>query len=210
MRYPIVASAIFAAVLSGTTAMAQEKTSDGWYGQVSLGVLIPEDQDYSFSTASGSINLANGVSLHGAVGYRWASGFRLEGELAYAQSELDGGTINNTAFGLSGDIDIFSGTVGAYYDFSRGTTLSPYIGAGAGFATISSDAATVTANGSTLRLNGGSETKFTAFAELGVGIRIAPKTEIVPSFRYQYINTGENGFDDAKAGTLKVGLRFEF
>lgn len=208
MRVGFVAFVVAVGILGANPTSAQDKAGANWYGQVSLGALMPHDTDYSANGDTATIQYSTGFSLHGTIGYRWASGIRAEGELAYGRTELDGASVNGTPVGLSGDIDLLSATVGGFYDFVRGETFSPYAGVGAGFIQAKSDRVTATANGRSVTVDGDSETSFTAFAEIGVGVRIAPGTELVPAYRYQWINDGSSGFDDSKASTFKIGLRF--
>ncbi len=72
------------------------------------------------------------------------------------------------------------------------------------------DRPAVTSNGSTLGGNDGNATDFTAFGEAGVAYKVSDGLEIVPSYRYQWINDGAQGLDDTTQHVARIGFRSWF
>lgn len=97
-----------------------------------------------------------------------------------------------------------------FYDINTGTFATPYIGGGIGLLHSSEDDGTATVGGVTVAVEGDSSTDLTAFGEVGVGLRVANGVEIVPAYRYQWLDSGSDEFDDDFAHIARVGIRFDF
>lgn len=161
-----------------------------------------------------------GFTLNGALGYRFGNGFRVEGEIGYARASIDRiMTTFGTPARFSGvSANLYSATVNAFYDINVNGWLRPYVGAGIGFVHARVTDGTVSGNagvgGSTppasIPVSGSSETDLTALAEVGISIALAPRWELVPAYRFQWVNSGGNGLDDDKAHIAKIGLRYSF
>lgn len=208
-----IASAAFAAALLTATAvvpaaMAQDNTlRTGSYGGISGGALIPQDRD---GNSSLELQSNTGYSLFGQYGYRFPSQLRLEAELGYGNYEFDRLRRGGSSSGLGDDVDQYSATGAAYYDFNTNSPMTPYLGAGAGVMHQRLDRNTASAGGATLAGNNDSGTDVTAFGEAGLSYQISKSLEIVPSYRYQWINDGEQGLDDTTQHVARIGLRSWF
>lgn len=209
-----LASAAVAAALLSTTALAvpafaqdNNTLKPGSYAGITGGYLMTPDID-----RSGGANLErdNGYSISGQYGYRFPNNLRLEAELGYGNIGNDMYHANGGQAGVGGSTDQYSLTGAAYYDIATNTPLTPYVGAGAGLVHQRYDRPGVTANGSTLGGNDGSATDFTAFGEAGVAYRVANNLDIVPSYRYQWINDGSQGLDDSTQHVARLGFRSWF
>lgn len=82
-----------------------------------------------------------GFLVGGALGYKFLStspiDCRLEGEIAYRQNEFDNIKIEGKKVGLSGHSNFMTYMVNGYLDLNLNfTPITPYIGAGLGFADI--------------------------------------------------------------------------
>lgn len=208
------ASAAFAATLLSATALAipafaqdNNTLKTGTYGGITGGYLITPDID---ANGGGSLERDNGYAISGQYGYRLPNNLRLEAELGYANVGNDSYHANGGQTGVGGSTDQFSLTGAAYYDIATGTPLTPYFGGGAGIVYQRFDRPTATANGSTLAGNDKNDTDFTAFGEVGVSYKIASDLEIVPSYRYQWINDGAQGLDDTTQHVARLGFRSWF
>lgn len=209
-RLTLAAAALLAATaltVVSAPAIAQEKPRTGSYVGISGGALIPQDTD-----AAGNSELQHdtGYALYGQYGYRFPNQLRLEAEIGYGNTDYDryrNGGGSNT---VGGDVDRYSATGAAYYDFDTGTPMGIYLGGGAGVMHQRYDRATVTTNGRTLGGNDGDSTDFTAFGEAGLAYRVSSSMEIVPSYRYQWINDGAQGLDDTTMHVARIGLRSWF
>lgn len=200
-------AALAASLLAAPAAFAQDKLATGWYGTLSGAYLQPEDSDANNGL---SLEFDNGYAIYGAAGYRFPNNFRAEAELGYGNTDLDRVTGRGGSANLNGDIDSYTLTGAVYYDFATGSMFTPYAGVGAGLAHQKLSRVSATINGATLTADGDSSTDLTAFGEAGVSIKIADKFDLVPSYRYQWINDGQDGLDDTTAHVFKLGLRYWF
>lgn len=202
-----LALATLAAALLATPALAQDKLSTGWYGTLSGAYLQPEDSDANNGL---TLEFDDGYAIYAAAGYRFPNNFRAEAELGYGNTDLDSVKGRGGSANLNGDVDSFTATGAVYYDFATGSRYTPYAGVGAGIAHQKLSRVSATINGATLTADGDSSTDLTAFGEAGVSINIAPKFDLVPAYRYQWINDGQDGLDDTTAHVFKIGLRYWF
>lgn len=206
-----------AAALLGTTAFAPAFAQDnatqnttlraGTYGGLSFGALMPEDTD---GPGGSEVERDTGYAIYGQYGYRFPNQLRLEAELGYGNSEYDRFHAGGTSAGLGDDTDMYSLTGAAYYDFATGSPLTPYLGAGTGVVHQRFDRNTASAGGTTLAGNDDSSTDLTAFGELGLSYQLSSSLELVPSYRYQWINDGDQGLDDTTMHIARIGLRSWF
>lgn len=201
----ITAAALAAAFLTATSALvpavAQDRTTQdnalqtGRYWGLSGGLLMPQDTD----GPGASLERDNGYTFGGQYGYRFPNNLRLEGELSYGNTEYD----RYGSSRLGDDVDAYALTGAAYYDFATKTALTPYIGAGTGLVHQRFNRNAVAGLGG----DNGSSTDLTAFGEVGVGYALGGGWDLVPSYRYQWINDGAQGLDDSTQHVLRVGLR---
>jgi opacity protein-like surface antigen len=202
------AAALLATTALASVAQAQEnRLNYGSYGGITGGYLMPQDTDRS---GGATLERDNGYGISAQYGHRFRNNLRLEGELGYGNIDNDRYRANGGSVGTAGDTDQFSLTGAAYYDIATGTPLTPYFGGGAGIMHQRHDRPTVTSNGSTLGGNDGSDTDFTAFGEVGIGYKVSDGLELVPSYRYQWINDGAQGLDDSTQHVARIGFRSWF
>jgi opacity protein-like surface antigen len=206
MRRLALATIAAIAPLAALPAAAQQQP--GWYGTLSGAWLVP--RDYDGSGAFDEVKTYNGYGLFAGAGYRYGNGFRAEAELGYGNVENDRVTrsgIGTTEVG--GDIDMYSLTGAVYYDLPVDFVVKPYIGAGAGIVHQRNSRPATTIGGATLPA-GDDSTDLTAFGEIGLSYQLTPTMALVPSYRYQWINDGQNGLDDSGMHVAKLGLRYGF
>ncbi len=202
------AAALLATTAIAPSAQAQEnRLNYGSYGGITGGYLMPQDTDRS---GGGYLERDNGYGISAQYGHRFRNNLRLEGELGYGNMDNDRYHANGGSAATSGDTDQFSLTGAAYYDIATNTPLTPYFGGGAGIMHQRHDRPAVTSNGSTLGGNDGNATDFTAFGEAGVAYKVLDGLEIVPSYRYQWINDGAQGLDDTTQHVARIGFRSWF
>lgn len=219
MRIALAAtlSALLALPVIATDAAAQSRSSEelswsqpttlrtGPYWGLTGAWLMPEDTDGNGFT----LEREDGWGAFLAYGHRFQGGFRVEGELGYSTMDFDRARRGGASTTLGGDVDMYSLTGAGYYDVPTGTMLTPFIGAGAGVVHQRLDRASATVGGVTLTADDDSSTDLTAFAEAGLTVKLA-QFELVPSYRYQWINDGDGGFDDTELHMLRLGLRHWF
>jgi opacity protein-like surface antigen len=199
---------VIAAAITAPSAIAQVKT--GWYGQLSLGGLWAEDNDGNVSGIPVTAKYDNGAVIWGAVGYRFGNGIRTDLELGYARIGIDKIQVFGTPIDIDNRGDLITGTINAFYDIHTGSFLTPYLGGGIGFAHAKSDDTTVIVGGQSFRVQGKDSTDLTVFGELGVALRASERVEIVPAYRYQWIDDAAGGFGDDVAHIARIGVRVFF
>jgi len=208
-RLKLGAAGLTVLVLSGSgTAVAQQPP--GLYVGVGLGVAVFNDTDGTVSGIKFIGETDPGVAASGAIGYRFGNGLRLEGEFLYSQANLKTLRFPGGSASLNGRVDLYTFTAGAFYDFTGyeiSGTLVPYVGAGLGATHESAGNVTATVGGLSVTAAGGNSTDFTAFGEVGFAWAISQRIQMVPSYRFQWINDGSNGFDDTLMHVFRVGLR---
>lgn len=193
--------------LGTTSAFSAEP---GVYFTGNLGLVMPMDEEADEGGINYEVSYKEAIYVSGTIGYDFGNNVRLELEVAYAN--IEGDEISASDGVSSARVDISDAnvstllvTAGAYYDFQVGGSFKPYIGGGAGFARTDMD--DFTAGGVTFE--GDSDTNLAAFAEAGLGVGITESVDIVPAYRFLWINNGDE-FEDSKAHILKVGARFRF
>lgn len=200
-------AALVAASGAASIASAEEVTPKrGAYVTGSLGILAPTDQTvYEDAWEELEVQWASGPYLSIAGGYGFDNGFRAELELAHTSFESDA---VKASFGGMSVKESFDGieasatfvTVGGFYDFRPSARFSPYVGAGLGIASWELEYEDAEEDG----------TDFTMFGEAGLNVALNANATLAPSYRFQWINNGENGVEDSKAHVFKLGLRYTF
>lgn len=223
MTTTALAAALLAApAVMPTAAQAQSKQAQsksatsytqphtGWYGTLGGSGIQPRDTDGTVNGTGSTLEYDMGYGLFGAGGYRFRNGLRLEGEIGYGSVGLDSFRYGGTSGSADGDLQLWSATGAAYYDLPTTGRVSPYLGAGAGAVRESIDRVSLSSGGTTVSAEGDTDTNFTAFGEVGLNIALGPSFDLVPSYRYQWIDDGRDGFDDTQMHVFRAGLRYWF
>jgi OOP family OmpA-OmpF porin len=124
---PILAAAAALAVLPIAANAQDINVQPGFYVGAGGGLVVP----LSSSTAGGNV----GWTVGGQVGYDFV-GPRISLDVGYGQLPLN---FNLPGTALNGKAGQLTGLVNLYYDFFPASTITPYIGAGAGIAFIDSN-----------------------------------------------------------------------
>jgi len=88
-------------------------------------VLKAEDAKFEFDGL--------GFGATGIVGYKWANGLRLEGELSHFKSKIDQVTADVGNTKLNGSLGMTAVMVNALWEFEEKKNFFPYLGLGAGY-----------------------------------------------------------------------------
>jgi outer membrane protein OmpA-like peptidoglycan-associated protein/opacity protein-like surface antigen len=130
------------------------------------------------SETASRITFDGGLGIEGAVGYLFEGGFRPELALSYSESDVNeistlaGGTVVTTS--PDGKLRSYRLMANAWFDFDFGSSIIPYLGAGAGFQ----NAELEIGDGS------GDSSGFVYQAGAGVGFLINDKTTLSLDYRY--------------------------
>jgi opacity protein-like surface antigen len=202
--------------LASCSLAVSASARDGFYIEGNVGPSILEDSDISGGGLSGEAEFDTGYVIGGAVGYRLADGFRVEGSVSYRESDVDAVTSGGVELNGAGDANLTAIMANAYYDFDLGIPVKPYLGVGIGVGIIevnSDDSANV------LKVDDDSA-EFAWNIMLGAGYAVTEDVDL--SFGYRYLGTtdpefdatllGVNGTLDAEITVHEVlfGLRYNF
>lgn len=196
MRILRTLAAVGAAVLMAGTAHAADMPDSGFYVHGSLGAVQPNNATAKYSSYNPSLGYATtnnstigyqvGIGGTAGIGYRVNRILRLEAELDYGNSRVNGG----------GSVDLFAGYVAAYADIPMGGQVTPYVGGGLGFGQT--------------RMAGTTTSGVSAFGEVGIGIAVTDRLTISPAARFLWLNNGSATVADSTAWMGRLGVRWSF
>ncbi len=164
----------------GSLAHADE----GWYvsGQAGASILTSSelDEPTGILAALGTeINFDVGYDLSGALGYHWGL-FRVEGEITYAQSDIDEFEIGGFSVGGSGDVNSLGFMANAFKDFEISDGWQFYLGGGIGYAIVSINDASIVG----VPLADDDDSVFAYQLGTGIGYQMSPETTFSLDYRY--------------------------
>src|SRR4051812_26988377 len=107
-----IASAIFSLLAFATPAQAD--TVPGWYVGAGAGATFPGDARAQVGGVNNTISYDTGWDILGDIGYGWANGIRVEGELNGNRAET--GRIGGGSGGVQGRLNNFDVMGNVYYD----------------------------------------------------------------------------------------------
>jgi opacity protein-like surface antigen len=160
----------------------------------------------------------NGYNISAQIGHRFNGGFRVEGELNYSRSGIEGHknvtvgganidgvdvsvltrgapattnpTVGTVVASSGGKLANFGGFVNGFYDFNSGGSFQPYIGAGAGFQRVKVDY-----RPSNVDIGQGKKTKFAYQLMAGATYKMGPGLEIFGQYNYRDAGRTKFGLD---------------
>ena len=146
--------------------------------------------------------------IEGGVGCQVWSNFRIDGVLGYRE----GADMSEAFNGLNGDVSTFYGFLNAYYDIFTWGRVTPYVGAGIGFANHMINNISLPPN-----VDEGSHTDFAWNAQAGVAVSVTHNLALDIGYRYTDWGDAESGanpdtlsVDDITSHDVRVGLRWSF
>lgn len=190
---------------------------EGWYvsGQAGASILTSSELDdpTGILAALGTeINFDVGYGLSGALGYHWGL-FRVEGEITYAESDIDELEVVGIGFSGSGDVSSLGFMANAFKDFEIGDGWQFNIGGGIGYAIVSINDASVGG----VPLADDDDWVFAYQLGTGIGYQMSPTTTL--SLDYRYFATVDPEFNDVDgipfeaeydSHVIRIGVRFNF
>ena len=189
----------------------------GMYGSFNAGVAIPADGRLTIpGVGSAELEYDTSFTVGGALGYRLGESgdYRLEGEVAYQNNEVD--RIKDIS--LPEDVDgailssmeasLLTFLLNAYIDFNYGSAFSWFVTAGAGFARIDGE---MTVDGVNY------DEDDTVFAyQFGVGAGYAVTETVTLDCKYRYLRTDDLNIEGgdvevaSPSHNITVGIRVAF
>lgn len=182
--------------------------ADGPYFTIMAGATFLDDLTWS-KPGSPDIEFEHeaGFNVGGALGYEYKM-FRLEGEIAYRKNKIDEFNLQGSTIDSGGDIDAISVMGNLYIDFENRTAWTPYIGAGAGWASLDVDELSITG----YIANNDDDDGF-AYQFIG-GFGYEVSDALTANLDYRYFATDDPDFGAVEAEyeshNVIVGLRYQF
>ncbi len=205
MRYSIMALAGVAALM---VAGASAQAGQGWYIAGGAGGQLLDDSTDTTTDPFGNVSTTEtsfdaGYGLSGALGYSWDSHgsggggavFRVEGEVLYKVSDIDGfNFITVGSFEGTGDVSALALMANAWYEFPTGMPWRPYIGGGAGMANISLNDVGLNFLGLEFPLADDDDWVFAY--QFGAGLNYEVTPQIIVGIEYRFFATTDPQFVD--------------
>ena len=165
---------------------------------------------------SSEVEFDTGIHLGAAFGYDFGA-FRVEGEFGYQSHEFKETTdfelngIPRSDVDADGDYDAFIFLINGFYDIDTGTKLTPYLGAGIGFAVL--DINDLFIGDADIRIVRGDNDDAVFAYQLAGGIAYEITAQIVADLSYRYVATSDPdfaGLEDYNSHNLMAAVRFFF
>lgn len=175
---------LFGSMLS-SPALAQDASQDGVYVGIHAGAnfkhelhgdIVGPGRKDPFSLSSHP-----GFMVGGTLGYRWATGVRVEGEITYRRLANDDVSVGSNSGDINGNQDSIAFMINGLYDFKLTDRWRPYLGFGIG-----------------LSVNG------VAVTSLGT-----PKFDFVNDSSAAFAYQGIAGIDYSLTNNLSLGLQYK-
>ncbi len=215
---------LFAAAASMAIAPAAN-AYEGLYGAIGAGLsYMGYENDVSNDSTSGgpfafdsSSDYDNGIGVYATLGHAFGTGMRAELEFSYRASDItqidpDGAGFSGLPAGsISGDTTTYAIMGNILYDFTDfNDRFTPYVGAGAGFASIDHNIAGSLAGGAPtapLSIAYGETKNTLAFQGIaGVAVGLAEGLALDISYRYfQPLKSGLEGTLNGAPAEFRVG-----
>ena len=197
--------------------VAGDPYNHGFYLSAGYAMIYAPDERLEVNTGgtSGTAELDYDLGFRSsslAAGYSFDNGFRAELEAGYRRNELeiidfsDGRGELNT--GAEDSVDAITGFANLYYEFMPRLAVRPFVGAGAGFASVR-----YKGSFSVLQRDERGESPlfderdqvFAWQAIVGASIAFTPRTRL--SAEYRYLQTGKLNFTSDSAATTQSSYR---
>lgn len=210
--------AVSALALMASPAFAGTEEVKGFYVGLGAGLTVPMDNEIEPASAairSHKLSFDPGWLVDGQVGYKFGNGLRSEIEVGYRQAEKDGITnpYGNPALGVDGSYGVLNTMLNVIYDMNINARVTPYIGAGVGYAHVWDSKLGVASGPATLlgatdRSAGG----FAYQAIAGFSFDIAKHWAATADYRYLATTMLDFGNMESEYSShnIMVGLRYEF
>ena len=221
MKRLLVIALCFTVILGiSSTAYSQEEKvksnenlKTGLYISADIGAALLNDSEWTDSTVPGfriDIDNAAGIGFGVAVGYAFNKNFRLEGELAYQQNDIDHVSALGVSLDAKGDSTSLAFLVNGYVDFYNNSPFSSYIGAGIGYARVDINDFNLVGLG--LPNYNDKDTVFAYQLCLGIGYAISEKVTF--DIKYRFFQTENLEFDTSEieysSHNIYAGIRYSF
>ncbi len=157
---------------------------EGWYvrGQGGASLLTSSELDDPtgiLAALDTDINFDIGYDLSGALGYHWGL-FRVEGEMTYAESDIDEVEVLGIEVNGSGDVNSLGFMANVFKDFEISDVWQVNLGGGIGYAIVSINDASVMG----IPLADDDDSVFAYQLGTGIDYQMSPATTLSLDYRY--------------------------
>tara|TARA_Y100000294_G_scaffold82593_1_gene77565 strand:+ start:684 stop:1655 length:972 start_codon:yes stop_codon:yes gene_type:complete len=188
----------------------QAESDKGLYWGVGGGIANLMDVELVESEdITGDLDVDTGMIVRGVLGYDFANNFRADFELAYRKNDIQNISVTisgiSAAGNLYGKITALSYMLNGYYDFDLKGPLKPYLGAGAGLASV---------EGISDSFSDLSDTVFSYQLMAGLKYPLSPRMSVVGE--YKFFNTSTMHFKrgnvsgDYFSHDILLGIAYRF
>lgn len=174
-----------AAALLAAAAIATPVAAEDWYGRVDVGLGfgggLETPREINIAPPFGGDGaLDGGWSASAGIGRSFASGVRIEGELAYRTADIE----SSATIAPGAEASATSLFANAIYDFNREGRFRPYLGVGIGAAQIDAAAFNNAILPSDLVGFDDTDTKLAYQALAGLGVGLSDGLTLDLGYRY--------------------------
>ena len=220
----LAAFAVALALLCAPGVRADASSDEGGGRYVSLTGfhVMPRDSDTSRSTqfgrVTGDAQYDDSPAFSAAVGRHVTENVRVELEVGYSPVDIEGmtnlrvdGRPVDASYGLTGESDVWTVTVGAVYDVPMQGPLRPYVGAGVGIARHDTKT-TFTFAGIDPTIETGDDTVLSYHLRAGIGYQLSETVILFAGYRFigaqdvEIAGTRSTSVSDA----VEAGVRIRF
>ena len=181
------------------------------YVSGNIGVVFLEDYDLFDREFNERVEFSfdPGFGLAAAVGYDFLNGIRTELEIGYKMNDVDKIRVSGSpSAGFKGDMSAFTVMGNVFYDFLPNEKVSPFLGAGIGFANLDFDISDI---------NVSDDDNVFAY-QLMAGIAYALNHNLILDVQYRFFGTEKPSFnlgfpasfDEYKTHNILFELRYAF
>lgn len=204
-----VLSSLLGAALIGAVAAGPAMSADGFYVAPQLGMSFLPDRDFTAEGFDGTLRFDRGWQAGGAIGYRLGM-VRVEVEGGYGEANLK--TIRLADVGEAVFADKVSHTAGflnAYVDLPV-PVLSPFVGGGVGVVKTDFDDIQLESDDALAGVFADSEENLALHGEAGLNIAITDLVTVAPSYRFVWVDDGDDGLDASTSHQVRLTARIHF
>ena len=208
-RNLLAAGFILSSIAAPVVAGEEDK---GMYVTGSIGVVSTQDQGWDYTTGgtkyTGDLQFDNGTSYEIGIGYDFGNRFRTDVTWNKNNGSLDAIKVDQAGVAVTGDldVDVSSFFINGYYDLTEGNKFTPYIGAGIGQSTASSDSGTFAG----VAVDSGSESMLGYQFKLGGTYELSDSQDLFVEAGFQGTEdfTSENvNYDGVGMWSLRGGMK---
>lgn len=212
-----LALTVSALALMTSPSFAANGNHQGFYVGGGAGVTFPMDDEITSNSTllTHKLSFDPGWLLNGEVGYAFGNGLRTEVEVGYREATEDQTTnpYNNAALGASGHYGVLNSMVNVIYDMPINWVVTPYIGAGVGYAHVW--ARNLRTAGSSTTLVNASDSSAGAFAYQAIGgVSYDFARHWQASLDYRYLATTKLDYGNMKSEysshNIVAGVKYYF